>query len=123
MSEPWEDEVFELLEPPSGGLSALRARIEAEAPRRRLAWSFGLAAAAVATVVTLLWWPVAQPPPEVESPVQLASHPALVRLGLEPAPEAPVSVPEGLRGEMAVSPMAGGSEGEVLLYWVAPARR
>jgi hypothetical protein len=95
--------LFRELAPPPGGLARLRDRLEAaEARRRRLALGWGaasaLAAAALALVVTLT--PQGQAP--ALPPLALRS-PALVRLGIQSPPDAPVTVPPEARARIAVS--------------------
>jgi hypothetical protein len=69
------------LEPPPGGLTRLRARLDAEERRahRRHTWAWSLPAAA-ALALLLLWlaWPAPAPPPP--SPLAAADLPALAAL-------------------------------------------
>ncbi len=101
--KPSLDDLFVRLEPPPGGEALLRARL-AGAPRRshRLRWA---ALTAVPAVAALLLW-LALPRPAAHrravAPYPL-SHPALIELGLEVAPTAPVTVPAAMRGRVAVT--------------------
>ncbi|MCA9541016.1 MAG: hypothetical protein KC620_19080 [Myxococcales bacterium] len=79
---------FQRLDPPPGGLFALRRRLRAERQRQRRRVVIGAAIGSLAAAVLALWLLPTQPPP-----ARIASdHPALVQLGLAPLPSQPVEV-------------------------------
>jgi hypothetical protein len=101
--EPGDDAaLFEVLEPPPGGLARLRARIEAhERSMRRTGLLFGAAglAAALLLITVLLL-----APPAHRALLHGAEGDLLaIRLGLAAAPEEPVTIPPALRGSYAAS--------------------
>jgi hypothetical protein len=98
--------VFELREPPGGGLQGLRSRLEENrrqgALRARARWlgATGVVAAATVVVVArldLIWVQAAGPPPGRGDMVA-----ALVAPPVECAQPEPVSVPHRARGATAV---------------------
>lgn len=114
VSELHED-LFESLEPPRGGLDGMRARV-ARDTRRRVRRRRVQGVSAVAAVVALVGWfalaPGVSAPPSPELDV--------LRLGLGqlPTPAAPVTVPAGRRGEIAVQRVPVTSD-RVVFYLVS----
>jgi hypothetical protein len=95
------DDVFEVLEPPPGGLTRLRARVSERTSRRRAALSL---ATAVGAVCVLVLWVKPAPPP----PLWVAAQ-ALV---------APPSEPVEARGATAVEQLPS-SNPQVVIYRVS----
>ncbi len=93
-------QVFEVLEPPAGGLAELRLRIAAERTPRR-AWFGGLALAAAAAVALVVARPPTQEPGGELDPGLLRSEPTLAILLSEPQVE-PVIVRPGQAGRLAL---------------------
>lgn len=101
--------VFEKLEPPAGGLSGLRKKLDESRNRRRTRAAWWVMVPAACTAVVLAWTRPLQPDPRlVWRDVQ---NPALVRLGLQPS-HAGESVT--VRGNAAVMVADG-------VYWVGAA--
>ncbi len=117
----WDD-VFEELTPAPGGLAKLRARLDEEASRRprqaarRMRWAAAVATVVlVAAIATAVLWRGG-----TSSHLELgaaADSPAMVGLGLAPAPTDPVTVPAADRGCVAVEriPVA---DSDVIYYRV-----
>ena len=103
---------FRRLDPPLGGLTRLRARLDASKPdQARWIPAFSLAAATAAAL--LLTWRAGLPPASHAAGLPDSDSPGLIALGLVAAPGDPVSVP----GDYAVEPVS--SSREVLFYRVA----
>jgi hypothetical protein len=115
MSDPLRD-VFEILEPPPGGLSELRCQVTAERTPRG-AWLGGLAVAAVAALLVVVALPRApEPGAELAARVSCAD-PVLASLlcgRVDPG----VAVQPAHQARMALQEVPTGSE-RVLLYRVA----
>ena len=117
------EDLFQVHEPPPGGLEDLRRRIGSQTagrhPRFPLLVSAGLAAAAAALAALLLVPAMirhGQPDPLARL-ASLHEDPSMVRFGLTDMPDEIVTLPRRDRGRIAVLPVSVGSE-EVLLYWV-----
>jgi hypothetical protein len=116
MSDPLHD-VFEIHEPPPGGLGELRRRIQGERPPRR-AWLGGLAVAAAATAAVLLLASPGEPEPGAELARHLAcAEPALAGV-LCGAGAVGATVAPGHQDRLALQAVPSSSE-RVLLYRVA----
>jgi hypothetical protein len=116
LSEREREGLFELLDPPPGGLTRLRAGLRAERRRRTrnrtLAGALATAAAAAILLVLLVPGGGARTPlPGLESDL------LAVRLGLAEAPEEVVSVRPDLRREYAVRQVPTSDE-RVVFYLV-----
>ena len=93
-------EAFTQLDPPPGGLAALRARLQqADVPhaqahgRRRAAWFVtALATAAAAVAGVILAWPGGPRPPGLIEQATADHYPSLVSLGLAAPPSEPVTL-------------------------------
>ncbi len=112
---PRRDGVFDELDPPPGGVERLRERIgratRARVRRRRAAGALVLAPLLAAVGYLAL------APPRSIPPSTFGFSPTRVGLGLDPAPEQPVTiVPEG-RGSTAIQQVSLGTD-TVLLYLV-----
>ena len=116
--------LFERLDPPAGGLEALRRRLAEERPRPAAAWAWrlswgGAALAAVAAVALLLARPPL-PPPEAPGcgafcqAVSASGSPTLVVLGLDHPPTVAV---EAAAPGLAVREVPTG-RADVTFYWV-----
>jgi hypothetical protein len=93
--------LFEVLEPPPGGLASLRERIRQRARRRSRARraAAGVAAVAVLAFAALL---LHGPPREESLPPGFGSSLWAIGLGLADPPSDPVSVPPDARDHQAV---------------------
>ena len=114
MSDPYE-KLFESLDPPRGGLAALRTRIERD--RRGRVRALNLQAiAAVVLVLAVASWSVFAP----RGPVEPLPSFDLARIGLGLAPKPPeaVTVPDGRRHELAVQRVPLGTD-SVVFYRIA----
>ena len=125
-------ELFERLDPPSGGLVKLRERIAREEERRtrriRPSWTaagMSAAAAASAAVLLLFMSPLRQaheaPPAaarHLRAEVSVGAHPSLVALGLSPEPTEPITVLSSQRHRLAVRHVPLDTD-EVIFYIVA----
>jgi hypothetical protein len=98
-SDDLPDGIFTPLEPPPGGLTALRARLQRERSSRwRPITGLGVAAAALAAAFLLVARRPADPPAARLVEAVVAQHyPTLVALGLAPLPAEPVTLlsPDG----------------------------
>lgn len=100
------EDVFEMREPPSAGLTRLRARLdEAERGARVIRGAIAIAALAGIAAVVL------GPAPET---VRLESSPGLVRIGSETPPEVPVAP-----ADRALAILAVDRTEDVVFYRVA----
>ena len=93
--------IFQVLEPPAGGLAALRSRIRRD--QRRRAWTLRLATATagmavIAVVVVSGFWVSRDPGPTLDPGSDLMA----IRLGLSEPPSEPVTVPPAYRHDFAV---------------------
>ena len=102
------EEVFERLEPPSGGLSGLRERM-AEPPWTR---RFVLVAAAIAAVLVLLW--SSGRAPDLVTAARQRGGLDEIALGRAPGLGEPAVVREQTTGALAQVP---GSNPSVAFYW------
>jgi hypothetical protein len=117
------DEAFAALEPPPGGLAALRARLAGEevAHRRRLWGPLTALAAAAGVVVLGLGREVVRPPARLLDDRALAEHFShLVALRVAAAPAEPVTA---LAGGRPVPLRLLVRRPEVVVYLAQPARR
>jgi hypothetical protein len=122
----WE-QVFEELDPPPGGLEALRRRLhqasalESRARRRVRRTRLAVAAAAACLVIWLAIpgsWPLDQGPSSLQLELASEGNPALVRLGLAAPQDEAVVVPVGVRHRIAVEQVTTGDP-DVIYYRVA----
>lgn len=115
MSESEQDRLFELLDPPPGGLIRLRAGVGAERRRRfrNRSLAAGLATAAAA-LLALFLVPGTAPPTPLPG---LESDLLAVKLGLAEAPTEVVSIRPDLRREYAVRQVPTSDE-RVVFYMV-----
>lgn len=125
MSDP-----FERLDPPSGGLVRLRARLDAESGRRNATWQFALAAGVLLVAVTGVMvspfgpyrvtlfdtTPLDDAPPARAS-FDLGAHPGAVTLGMQAPSEQVVSVLPGSGEHFAVQAVS--SDADVVVVMVA----
>jgi hypothetical protein len=108
------DEIFERLDPPPGGLAALRSRIAPRPrPARRLA-PLALAAAAAAIVLFVL--SRGRAPDPLAAARQHGDAPE-VALGLAPMPAAAVSIDREDRATTALAEVPT-KDPHVAFYWV-----
>ncbi len=115
MSDPLHD-VFEILEPPPGGLHELRRRIRGERTPRR-AWVGGLALAAAAALVLLVALPRAPDLGGELAASMACDDPALAALLCDQ--HAPgVAVAPGHQDRLALAPVSTVDD-RVLIYRVA----
>jgi hypothetical protein len=117
MSDPLHD-VFEILEPPPGGLRELRHRIRAERTPRR-AWFGGLAVAAAAAAVLLVTVPRG-PDPGSELADRLACDDPVLAGLLCDQHDPMVAVSAEHQARLALVPVASSNE-RVLIFRVASA--
>ena len=110
------EEIFERLDPPPGGLAALRARIEAR-PRlaRRLA---PLAFAAVLAAIALLFWARRRDPVDPLADARRYGDVGAVALGLAPIPSSAVAVADDARATTALAEVRT-ANARVSFYWVS----
>ena len=108
------EDVFEVFEPPAGGLSALRARLEAR-PLRRLRFAPIAAFAMAAAALYVLSRPDA---PDLVKAAGRHADPSAVALGLAPMPEAPVALAREQRGTTALAEVKT-SNPDVAFYWAS----
>ena len=118
-------EAFQSLEPPAGGLAALRARLarEQQVGRRRLWGPLTSLAAAAAVVALGLSWQAARRPSRLLDDRAMAEHyPGLVALGVAGPPAEPVTAldAEGRPLRLRRLPV---SRTEVVIYLTQPPRR
>ncbi len=115
MSDPLHD-VFEVLEPPPGGLAELRHRVRGERTPRK-AWVGGLAMAAAAAVVLVVALPRGPAPGDQLAARLACDDPTLAALICDRAvPGARVS--PGHHDRLALAPVPTADE-RVLLFRVA----
>jgi hypothetical protein len=95
------DDIFEPIDPPSGGLATLRARMEAR-PRvfRRVA-PLAFAAAAVALVV--LYFTRRESAPDLVTAARMLGGVPEIALGLAPMPGVPVAIAADDRATTALA--------------------
>jgi len=131
-------DVLPWLEPPPGGLAALRARLDR--PRKRpLVWALaaaGATASVAGVTIALALWAAELPRIVVTHPDSAGTHSVAANLKPDPGPTGPtldlerhpalaalpsepVTVPRHARGQMAVTRAAPDTP-EVLFYWVSP---
>ena len=112
--------LFPSLDPPPGGLVALRARLAQDRRRAPLAWRAG-AAALVCVLLFVFAWRL-HPPHTLRDELVQRDYPGMVALGLSAAPAEPVTLlpsPDGSRALRRV-PLPGDS---VVVYVVESRRR
>lgn len=121
MSEDWKRDAFEQLEPPAGGLTRLRARLDdADARRGNLAWVYAAASlAAGALALAMILRPAPSPAPTTGASDILVddagmTHAALITYGLAEAPTEPVTIPPNSR-----TAAYRADAQDVVFYWVA----
>jgi hypothetical protein len=116
MSDPLHD-VFEIHEPPPGGLAELRRRVRGDGhPRRAWLGGMAVAAGAVALMVTVLH----QPDPGVELARGLACGDPVLSGLFCGAPEPGATIQPAHRERLALRPVPVLNDG-VLVYRVASA--
>lgn len=109
------DELFERLDPPPGGLAALRARMDA---RPRLALRLAPLAFAVATAALVVFvLHRGRAPDLVAAARQLAGAPEIA-LGLAPMPAAAVAIEKDDRATTALTEVPT-KDPRVAFYWVS----
>jgi hypothetical protein len=108
------DEIFERLEPPPGGLAALRARMDARPRRAHLLVPLALA---VAAAVVLLVVGRGRTPDLVAAARQRGDAPE-IELGLAPRPASPVAVEREDRATTALAEVQT-ADPRVVFYWVS----
>lgn len=111
-----DERFFELLDPPPGGLTRLRARIDGDRRRRatlRLAWSGAAATLLIAAAVTLA---LSIPRSKQESDPRFRR--ARIHLGLAAPPSEPMVVPEENR-HLAAARRVPLPDDKVVFYRVA----
>lgn len=111
---------FEPLDPPAGGLAALRSRIERESvrpphPLRSWAWAAATVAAVSLACVLLLWHGTSRPLAIAGGDDLLA-----IRLGLVDSPSEPVTVAPDQRSRVALQRVPLPTD-EVVFYRVGTA--
>ncbi len=111
------DEIFERLDPPRGGLAALRARLGARRRRARVFVPVGFAAAAVAVVVVLVVFG-REGTPDLVAAARLGGDASEIGLGLAPRPAFPVAVGREDRGTTALARVET-ADPRVVFYWVS----
>ena len=117
MSDRDPNLLFEMLEPPAGGLTRLRARIRRDQVRRVRAFRFAITAAGIAVMVTVALvaglFPGAAPVllPGLESDL------LAIQAGLVEPPAEPVSIPPALRRDFAVRRIPTSND-KVIFYLV-----
>ena len=93
--------LFDVLEPPRGGLAGLRARLEREGRRRararRMRWAVAGCVALLVLVAVSPWLRSTSAVDPLAAELQLAR----MRLGIERAPTEPVTIPVAERHRVA----------------------
>lgn len=115
MTDPLHD-VFEIIEPPPGGLGELRRRIHAERTPRR-AWLGGLAVAAAAAALLLVALPRGPDPGSELAERVACADPALAALLCDGLVSG-AAVASGHHERLALAPVRSGDD-RVLIYRVA----
>jgi hypothetical protein len=110
------DDLFPRLDPPPGGLAALRARIDARphAPRRFA--PFALAGAAV--LLLLVYWVRRQREPDLIALARSLGDAPEVELGLAVMPAVPVAIAVDDRATTALAEVRTANP-SVAFYWVS----
>lgn len=114
--------LFKTLDPPPGGLTALRARLDAErlrSPRQRRVWAASIAVGVAAAVIVAALILSPGRPPEPQLPVP--DDPVLAALTLSNVGAASVQVSASNAGTIAVEPVPLPTE-DVVYYRVASLR-
>ncbi len=108
--------LFEMLDPPPGGLTRLQARIRGERRRKIRNWTLATAAAGIAAIglAVLLLLPNGGELPLLPG---FESDLLAIQLGLIEAPEESVSIRPDLRNEYAVLEIPTGDD-RVVFYMV-----
>lgn len=114
MSGLRREDVFATIEPPPGGLTRLRARLDERNEPARFPWRVRVAWIVAATAGVAIVLQLAPPPSEAPA---LASTPGLVRLGVGVRPHDAVSVAPAERDRVAV--LAVAETPQVVFYRVA----
>jgi len=117
LNDPDSGNAFEMLEPPAGGLTRLRARMRQDQVRRRRTLRLAVAGAGLVVIVTVVlaaallpaWSPVLLP--------GLESDLLAIQAGLVEPPAATVSIRPDLRHEYAVQQIPTTNE-KVVFYLV-----
>lgn len=107
------EEIFERIDPPPGGLAALRERLDARSSRRFVPL-FALAGAAVAIVVFLV---VGRRHDDVTARARTHVDTSEVALGLAPMPATPVAIAGDSRETTALVAVPT-KDPNVSFYWV-----
>lgn len=110
------DEIFERLDPPSGGLASLRARMAA--PRPSLARRFAVPAFAVAAAAIIFVFLSRDRSPDLVTAARQRGDTAEIALGLAPMPAAAVAIDPELRGTSALAQVRT-TNPNVAFYWVS----
>jgi hypothetical protein len=109
------DDVFERLDPPPGGLAALRARMDARPRVRRVArFAFVVAAA----LLLFLYFTRHDGAPDLLMAARLQGDAPEIALGLAPMPEAPVAIIDDDRTTTALAGVRTANP-SVAFYWVS----
>lgn len=110
------DEIFDRLEPPRGGLTTLRARLDERPPFVRRAAPFALAAAALAAIVLFV---VTRPRP-LDPVASARAHAGTseVALGLAQMPSGALALEERTTATTALAEVRSGNP-DVKFYWVS----
>ena len=110
------DEIFERLNPPPGGLAALRARMDARPRVLRRVAPFAFAATALALL--LFYFIRRESAPDLVLAARLMGEAPEVALGLAPMPAAAAAIPAGDRATTALAEVRT-SNPNVAFYWVS----
>lgn len=116
--------VFDVRQPPAGGLQRLRARLDDGHRRASLGRVLWIGAAAVVAAGVAIAVSSSGVELRSTSPAPLPGAqemlPVLAGLGMAAAPDEPVSVPDEARARIAVERVALPTD-DVVYYWVASA--
>lgn len=110
------DEIFEKLEPPPGGLAALRARMDA--PRSSRVRRFAVPVLALAAAALVLVVVSRDRAPDLVSAARQRGGPSEVALGLAPMPAFTVAIDAEQRATSALAEVHT-TDPNVAFYWVS----
>ncbi|HEY8079880.1 MAG TPA: hypothetical protein VIF62_37370 [Labilithrix sp.] len=108
------EDLFEPIDPPPGGLAALRERLDSRSPRRRFVPLLALAGAAAAVV---LFFVLGRPRTDVAARARTHVDTSEVALGLAPMPSDRVAIADDARGTTALIAVPT-KDPNVSFYWV-----